>query len=235
MSDKEEFEKYILYGIEKGIHLRECIENEILLLIFLAFFLIIDIVLERRDYVLWILFLLPALFYFISVLKLKKGKRIGGANYILHNGILSGCLSFLFGLIGFMMLFSVFEGKERIIMSCIAGTGYILAGILIGYFINRAIRKKQYSRKKGGRIAISSTSGALFGISFAKTFLKDMDNETATGIVCILLFFLSYLTLIGIGSIFKYQYIVSHPEILDAVNPAIKGRKVDKKTTRKRK
>ena len=234
MSDKEEFEKYILYGIEKEIYLWECIENEILLLIFFAFFLIIDIVLERRDYVLRILFILPALFYFISVLKLKKGKRIGGANYILHDGILSGCLSFLFGLIGFIMLFSVFEGKERIIMSCIAGAGYILAGILIGYFINRSIRKKKYSRKTGG-IAISSTSGALFGISFAKTFLKGMDNKTATGIVCILLFFLSYLTLIGIGSIFKYQYIISHPEILDTVNPAIKGRKADKKTTHKHK
>lgn len=228
MSDKEEFEKFILYGIEKEILLWECIENEILLLIFSVFFVIIDIVLDRRDYVFRLLFLLPALFYFISVIKLIKGKRIEGVNYILHNGIFAGCLSFLFGLIGFIMLFSLFDGKERIIMSCIAGTGYILASILIGYIINRSIRKKKYRRKTGG-IAISSTSGALLGISFAKTFLKDMDNETATGIVCILSFFLSYLTLIGIGSIFKYQYIVSHPEILDAVNPAIKGRKADKK------
>ena len=235
MSDQEEFKKFILYDIDEEIHMKKCVENGILLLIFFALFLVIDIVLERRDSVFLILCSFPAFFYFISVVKLKKGNRIGGVHYILHNGILAGCLSFLFGLIGFKILFIFFDGKERIILSCIAGTVYILTGILIGYIIKRSIGKKKYSQKKGKGTGIASYVGALCGITFAKTFLKRIDNRTAMGILCMLLFFLSYLTLMGICNIFKYQYIVTHPEILNVVNPAIKGRKAVKKITRKHK
>lgn len=108
-------------------------------------------------------------------------------------------------------------------MICIAGTGYIFVGILLGYTVKQLIRKKKYSLQKGGAGAVSGCAlSGILGWSVARIFLKGADNGTAMGILCMFLFFLSYLSLIGIVNIFKYQYIAKHPEILDGVKPTMK-------------
>lgn len=204
MSEKEEFEKFILYGVEREICFKKCIKNEMLLILPFCYFFVIEIISERRDYVFLTLCLLPALFHLITAIKLKKEDRIVGIYYILYNGIVAGCFSFLFGLIGFEILIHLFSGKEQIIMLCIASAGYIFVIILLSYILRQLIKKRRYSMQKGGTgtVFLCVLSGACGGIA-AKTFLKDADNGTAIGIVCMLSFFLSYLSLIGIVNILK--------------------------------
>ena len=74
-----------------------------------------------------------------------------------------------------------------------------------------------------GTVFLCVLSGACGGIA-AKTFLKDADNGTAIGIVCMLSFFLSYLSLIGIVNILKYQYIMRHSEILNVADSIISNK-----------
>lgn len=54
----------------------------------------------------------------------------------------------------------------------------------------------------------------ILGVAVARTFLNDISNRKAWEILCILCFFLSYLTLIGIFNIYKYRYLMKHQEIL---------------------
>lgn len=214
MSDKEEFQKFILYGIEKETPFKECIKFEVIFLFLFMLAFVIETVSERQNYVFLTLFLLPALFYLISAIILKQGKTIRGVHNILYTGITAGCLSFLFGLPGLEMLLYLFDGKERIIMICIAGAGYVFMSILCVYIIRRSIKKRKYSLKKGGAVSVS-ISCVLLGQTVAKTFFKHVDDKTAMEIVCMLAFIISYLSFIGLVNIFKYQYITKHPEILD--------------------
>lgn len=235
MSDKEEFQKFILYGIEKETPFKECIKFEVIFLFLFMLAFVIETVSERQNYVFLALCLLPALFYFISAIILKQGKAIRGVHNILYNGITAGCLSFLFGLAGLEILLYLFDGKERIIMICIAGAGYVFMSILCVYIIRRSIKKKKYSLRKGGAVSVSiCASCALLGRNVAKTFFKHVDNKTAMEIVCMIAFLLSYLSFIGLVNIFKYQYIKKHPEILDVKKPT-NDRTVAKKRTHRKK
>lgn len=54
---------------------------------------------------------------------------------------------------------------------------------------------------------IASSLGAILGYYGARTFLKGIGTIKALEIVCVICFLLSYLTLIGIINIFKYQYL----------------------------
>lgn len=235
MSDKEEFQKFILYGIEKETLFKECIKFEAIILFLFMLAFVGETASERPNYVFLTLCLLPALFYFISAIKLKQGKAIRGVHNILYNGITAGCLSFLFGLAGLEMLLHLFEGKERIIMICIAGAGYVSVIILCIYIVKRSIKKKKYSLKKGGAVTVSvCASFALLGRTVAKTFFKHVDDKTAMGIACMIMFFISYLSFIGLVNIFKYQYIMKHPEILDVKKPTIEKIVVKKRTHKNR-
>lgn len=237
MSDKEEFQKFILYGIEKETPFIECIKVEVIFLFLFMLAFVYETASERQNYVFLTLCLLPALFYFISAIILKQGKAIRGVNNILYGGITAGCLSFLFGLAGLEMLLYLFDGKERIIMICIAIAGYVSTSILFVYIIRRSIKKKEYSLKKGGAVSVSiCASCALLGRAVAKAFFNhaDVDNNTAMGIACILAFLISYLSFGGLVNIFKYQYIKKHPEILD-INKPTNDRTVVKRRTHKKK
>lgn len=224
MSDKEEFEKFILYGIEGETSLKDCIEGGIAFLLIFLLFTFIEYITERRNYVIMALGILSLLFYFISVFVLKRGRKIEGVHFILHNGIATGCCSFLFGLFGVEILLCSFDGKERILMICIAGAGYVFESILLYFVIKLQIKKRNYSRKKWrAGSAYASAAGAVLGISLAKTFFKNLDSGAAWGIVCILTFIVSYLAFIGTVSLYKYQYIVKHPKLLD-IKPKSRGK-----------
>ena len=216
MIDKEEFEKFILHDIEKGISFKKCMKTEVALILIFLLAYAVESISGRRNYVFLSVFALPALVYLISVIKLGKGKRIAGIQYMLHNGILSGSFSLLFGSAGFEILVYLFSGKERIIMIFIAIIGYVFAVIFWVIFINQYLKKKKYSQQKKatGSIFAWAMGGSILGAAVGRSFLKDVNSGTAEGIICMLLFFVSYLMLIGIGSIFKYQYIVKHPEML---------------------
>lgn len=207
---EENFEKFILQGIEERISFRKCIENEMLIILFSLPLIVI----ERRNYIFLLLCLLPAILYLIFVIKVGKGKAIEGVQYILHNGVFSGSISLVFGLIGIDILIHLFSGKERNIIICVVSTGYVLMAILYGYIIKKLISMKEYNSLKNTNRRISFILCGIFGGVVARTFLNDISNQKAMELLCILCFFLSFLTLIGIFNIYKFRYLVKHQEIL---------------------
>lgn len=207
---EDNFEKYILLGIEERISVPKQIENGILILLISLPLIVI----ERHNY----LFLLPCLFptflYLIFVITVGKGKPIEGVQYILYNGIFSVSFSWELGLIGIDILLHLFSGKERNIIICVVSVGYVLMFILYGYIIKNQINKKDDYGIKNTNKGISFILFGVLGVAVARTFLNDISNRNALEILCILCFFLSYLTLIGIFNIYKYRYLMKHQEIL---------------------
>ena len=98
---------------------------------------------------------------------------------------------------------------------CVVAIGYILVFILYFYIIKHAIAKNSFSGLKRKQRKISFTLCGIFGMIVARNFLKDWDNRTIMETTCFLCFLFSYVALLGILNIFKYQYIKKHPEILD--------------------
>lgn len=204
--EKEEFEKFILHGLDDKISFQKCMENEILILLFSLPL----IVWERNHFVFLPLCILPALVYLVCVINLKKGKMIEGVTYILHNGIMTGCFTFLFALSGIKILLYLFSGADRMILLFISSAGYIFTTLLIVYMAKRSMQKD----KVFSIAPIPITLSGAFGIGMARIFLQDINDKTLLKVICIICFFLSYLTLIGVFNIFKYLYIKRHPEIL---------------------
>lgn len=207
---EDNFEKYILLGIEERISVPKQIEIGILvILISLPL-----IVIERHNYLFLLLCLFPTLLYLIFVITVGKGKPIKGVQYILYNGIFSVSFSWELGLIGIDILLHLFSGKERNIIICVVSVGYVLMFILYGYIIKNQINKKDDYDIKNTNKGISFILFGVLGGAVARTFLNDISNRKAWEILCILCFFLSYLTLIGIFNIYKYRYLKNHQEIL---------------------
>ena len=162
-----------------------------------------------------ILILLPAFFYPISCIVIKKGKAIEGTAYFLHNGIYSACFSFFWAVMGMAGMFSLFSGRERTMVVSIFLIGYFVSLFLWFLIIKQSIAKttKNNLNKMSGRISI--TLCGVFGIYLGRIFLKDLNQDSAKEIVCSLCFLISYLCTLGLGSFIKYRYIMKHPEILD--------------------
>ncbi len=211
---EENFEKFILQGIEERISFRKCIENEMLIVLFSLPLIVI----ERRNYIFLLLCLLPAILHLIFIIKVGKGRAIEGVQYILYNGVFSGSVSLLFGLIGIDILIYLFSGKERTIMICVVCAGYVLMAILYTYIIKRLINMKEYNNLKNTNRRISFILCGVLGGVVARTFLNDISNQKALELLCILCFFLSFLTLIGIFNIHKFRYLVKHQEIFLSEN-----------------
>lgn len=211
----------IWWGIDGELSLGKCIQNVILFLFFALLAIAVETISDRRNFAFMVLCVLPALVSLGSVIKLREGKTIRGLSYILYNGITAGCFAFLFGLMGLEILFFLFQGKEKIILLCIAGTGYIFVMIFLGYTARMLAREKEYSSRTGPAGTVSAvlcTLSGLTGVMVGRSFLKEIDQKAALGIVCFICFFVSNLALIGVGNLFKYQYMKKHPEIIDAGN-----------------
>lgn len=200
MSERDKVEEFISYGINDKITLKECIKNE-LLIILLS---LPSIIIGETYNISGIFGLLPIVLYPIFAVKLKNGKTIEGIYCILHNGVISLCISFIFAWIGIEIVLNSFQRKFWIIVICIVITGYILAGLLYKFLFVRMVTKRHFNKRKS-RVKISASVGAILGYCLARTFLKDMDTRKALVLVCILCFSLSYLTLIGIINIFRFQ------------------------------
>ena len=200
---KDNFESFIMYGIEQYATIKECIRYELMLLLFsLPLF-----ILERLNLILLIIDIMPSACYLVSVMILIKNKRIEGAYYILHNGILSACISLLFALGGIWLLRYLFGGKDRIFLLCMITTGYLIAFLLYCYILKKLAQKKDIKDVKKANVGIPFTLCGFLGISAAKMFAKDIDNNSALEIMCVCCFFISYLSLLGILNFVKFYYI----------------------------
>lgn len=210
MLEKERIEPSMVYEVENKLSLKEFFRNEAVILVFTF----LCIFFEDKDFFM-ILTLLPALFYPISYIVIKKSNVIERAAYFLHYGIFSVCFSFFWAVVGMAGLFSLFSGKERISSICIALIGYFISLFLWFLIIKRSIAKTNNNNlnKMAGRIPI--TLCGIFGMYLGRTFLKDLDQDSAKEIFCTLCFLMSYFYSVGLGIFLKYHYIMKHPEILD--------------------
>lgn len=202
MEKKEKLEENMLYGKNEKMTLKKCINNELSLIIFSLPLLIMGVTYNT----LGLLGVLPLIFYplFIYLIKYKKGKTIEGAVYLLHNGVLSLGSSFIFVLTGIEIILFLFEGRTRIILIYIAVMVYILIIFLCRLLQERVLKKKNV---KKGNVKFSACIGAILGYFGARAFLKDIDQRKALELICFLCFSLSYISLLGIFNIFKYQNI----------------------------
>lgn len=153
---------------------------------------------------------MPAILYPVFIVRAKKGKAIEGFLCILHNGILGVCFCFLLGLSGIEIVLCLFQGKERVIILCIAGAGYILSALSWLCMMKIAIKKMDSSKTKKVNGSIPFVIFGVLGITAAKVLLKDMDEEEGMKLLCVICFFLSYLTVCGIFFIVKFLYLVKH-------------------------
>ncbi|MDE7273777.1 MAG: hypothetical protein K2N95_12075 [Lachnospiraceae bacterium] len=202
--DKDNFERFILYGIEQYTTIKECIEREFLLLLLsLPLFL-----LERSNWGLLIVDMIPSISYLISVMVLLKNKKIEGADYILHNGILSACMSLVFMLEGIWIVRYLFRGRVRICLLCVITIGYIIVILLYCCIFNKLAKKRESKgmKKTNGRIFF--TLCGLLGISAARIFTRDIDNKAILEMLCVCCFFISYISLLGIFNFVKFYYII---------------------------
>ena len=210
---KDRIEQLMLNGIENKISFKEFIKNEMLILFCTFLFIFV----AYKSF-LMILVLLPAIFYTISYIVIKRGEAIEGVTVFLYEGIFFVCFSFLWAVAGMALLFSSFSGKERIAVICIALIGYVASQFLFVLMIKRSIAKttdNKTDNKLNKMLAgIPITLFGAFGMSLGRTFLKDLDSNLAMKIGCSLCFLISYAFSIGTIYFFKYRYIMKHPEIL---------------------
>lgn len=203
MSERDKFEEYISYGVNDKITLKECVKNELLIILFSLPSIIIGVTYNISG----ILGVLPVVLYPIFVIKLKKKQKIEGTFCILHNGILAGCISFIFALAGIEIVLNIFQGQLRIIVIGIVGVGYVLVGLLYRLMFIKKVEGKKHINEKKAKVKISSSIGAILGYFGARPFLKGIDQRKGLELVCVICFFLSFLSLIGITNIFRFQYI----------------------------
>lgn len=202
MRENDNLEEYMLYGVSEKMTLKKYIDNELTLIIFSVPLLIMGVTYN----ILGLFGVLPLIFYplFIYLIRCKKGKTIEGATYLLHNGVLSLGSSFIFALSGIEIILFLFEGRTRIILICIASIAYILVIFLCSLLQEKILKKKSAKR---GNVKISACIGAIVGFFVARALLKDIDKRKALELISFLYFSISYISLLGIFNIFKYQHI----------------------------
>lgn len=180
--------------------LKEGFKNELLILIvtFPPF------VMGVKYKVLCILSIVPLIFYPLSIFYYKHRHKIIAPIKLLHNGIFSGCISFLFELMAIAFSLELFQEKTRnIILSIVIG-GYILVALMLIHILKKIAVEKDSPKTKTAKLRLASYMGAIFGISVART-LNSIDSKTFMVFLCIFCFFVSCLTLIGLFNIFKFQ------------------------------
>lgn len=217
--DKEKIKEYMLYGIDGEITFIQCLKNEVIIIIFSM----LSIWLGKGNTIFLILNLVPVLVHFVSVLKLRVGNTIEEEFFILYNGIFLVCLSYVFAMLSFELVFDLFDRNARGLVIDMMILGYIVILMLYRYTIGKLIRKNAYSgnvKKLKSRLFFSGFG--LLGISVGKFFFTKMNKRSGKELVCIFFLLLSYLFFAGVFNIFKYIYLMKHKELLEELDGDIK-------------
>lgn len=204
----ESFEKYMLLGIERKIFARQYIEYEIFLILLSLPLIIVG----HQCYLLLLPSVLPAIAHTFFIVKIGKGKKIEGVKSILYNGVLATCISWLFGLMGIVILSYLYDGKKRMIGLCIVGGGYFLLLFVYGCIVRKISRAKKAYHTEA--IGISFTLCGALGGTVASNLLNGASNQQMIEILYTICFFLSYISLLGVFNLYKFRYLMKHQEIL---------------------
>ena len=211
MPEQENLKKYMLLGSESTTSLKEFIKHEILIILLSIPITVFNII--QKKYFFLCLSILPTGIHLLSAVKLMSGRKIEGIRDLLYSGIGLCCMSFIFGLSGIeILIYLLFEGKERIIILCIVSAGYVLMLKLYEHIVRKHINKTSDNSKRSGIWMPFTLCGAL-GMAVARPFAKTADNRTMLIVILVGCMLLSYLFLMGIVFLYKYIFIVNHKEI----------------------
>lgn len=184
------------------------IEACIFLYFFFSFIGVIATIVTRHYFVCGIVVLLPVI-YWCGVIYLKKKCKI----ITLYTQILIDSFSTLFGCVYFLFfIYVILLSTDRATpMYCAAIlAGMLLMGVFCFLCILLMIRRGRFldgqKSKNGLLLWLPTVSGAL-GISFARTFLKNISQDAAINIMVWGLFFLSSVFLFATTNFLKCYYI----------------------------
>lgn len=209
--DKDEFREFIIRGIEGSASKKDCIEFVIMLL----FFSLPSIVLGRNNIILIILALLPTIISIVDIAKTMENGVIKGKFYILYLGVTATSFSLMLITGGIWILTFLIEEEYMGLAIVLVIVGYIFVSILYGCLVRYLIKKKAYSRMKYTNATISTTLFAALGISTAKIFMGKVKEISPLEVIGICIIILAFISLLGMGNLYKFWYIQTHEEILD--------------------
>lgn len=208
MNRREEFGECALDEIKEKITLKRCITNELSII----FFSLLSFAVSEGCAELWMLNVLPIIFYPIFAIKSKKYYTVGETLLILHKGVLAECISFIFVLISIQIAFILYQGKVRNILVCIIISAYITIVLLYLFLYKRMKNEKVHTKiVKKSRISLFASVGAILGITIVRA-LNSVDSQKVLELLFIFSFLLSCLLITGISNIFKFYYMVQHNE-----------------------
>lgn len=206
MNGREEFEECVLDEIKEKITFKRCITNELSI----AFLCLLSFAVSEGCTELWLLNILPIIFYPVFAIKSKKYYALGETLLILHNGVLAECISFIFALISIQIVFILYQGKVRNILVCIIISIYITIVLLYIFMYKRTKNEKGHINiVKKSKISPFASVGTILGITIVRA-LNSLDSQKVLELLCVLCFFLSCLLVTGISNIFKFYYLVEY-------------------------
>lgn len=203
MLDKDEFEKFLLYGMDGNVSIKKCIENALLIL----FFSLPLLIWKWGNFVWLFLGILPFALHIISAIKLSTKGKIERENFILYNGIMAINFSLMFALLGIAICLYLFHGEKRIAVIGMLIIIYIIVILLYIYMIKRMIEKKAFSNAQQNNGIMYTSIFAGLGMLTARTFMSELSNDSAIKILCFCCFILSLAFLLGVVNIVKFYYI----------------------------
>lgn len=209
--DKDEFREFIIRGIEGSVSKKDCIKGVITLLIFS----LPSIIFGSDNIILIILALLPTIICIVDIAKTMENGVIKGKFYILYLGVMATSYSLLFTTCGIWTIIFLVEEKYRGLAMVLVVAGYVFSVVLYGCLVRHLIKKKAYSRMKYTNATISTTLFGALGIATAKIFMGRVEAVSPLEVICICSFFIAFLSLLGMGNLYKFWYIQTHEEILD--------------------
>ncbi len=206
MNGKDKCGECVLDEIKEKITLKRCITNELSI----AFFCLLSFTVSEGCGELWLLNVLPIIFYPVFAIKSKKYYAVGETLLIFHNGVLAECISFIFALISIQIVFILYQGKVRNILVCIIISVYITI-ILLYIFMYKRIKKEKGNTNivKKSKVSLFAGVGAILGITIVRV-LNSIDTQKVLELLFVLSFFLSCLLVTGISNIFKFHYLVGY-------------------------
>ena len=213
MTEQEEFRKYMLKGMDKRISLVGCFGIDILLILCsMPLF-----VLEDNKVLFFMISFSPAVIYFISVIRLKEKSAIQGVSYILHKGIMASCFTYLFVLDTLELLHPYpdqIKDHPVYLISTLLGSAYVV--FIVGGLVMNACKRQTVTDIKRMRPLITVVIVSSFGSSLPRVFTSDLSPvDTLRALLCTATSCLAFLSVMDISNIFKYRYIIKHPELVN--------------------
>lgn len=220
--DKDKIERFVLYASERAFQPDSLSVVNIYSVIFSLIAFGYGILLGGIYLFISLLMVSLTAAYIVMAAVLKRRLRPSLQTGFLCNSIASASSVVLFALLG-MMIFVMQEPGALQYLALAAS--YILVFAVYWALMMRAIRKDAFVQKRprANNAATAATLGAVVGLSLARIFLSNVDQNILLVFLSTTWFFLSSLFSMGLINILKYYYCKKYG--FEEVYPVPKPRK----------